>query len=95
MEAFFENCQSPLESMGIISVNAMEVELVRYALNVNQNYITNRDENMVHIKSQFGDASKKVPVIPLLNFSVFRNLIRGNYDFIWLAFEIESDRNNQ
>ena len=37
--------------MGIISVNAMEVELVRYALNVNQNYITNRDENMVHIKS--------------------------------------------
>ena len=51
MEAFFENCQSPLESMGIISVNAMKVELVRYALNVNQNYITNRDENMVHIKS--------------------------------------------
>ena len=51
MEAFFENCQSPLKSMGIISVNAMKVELVRYALNVNQNYITNRDENMVHIKS--------------------------------------------
>ena len=49
MEAFFKNCQSPLESMGIISVNAMKVELVRYALNVN--YITNRDENMVHIKS--------------------------------------------
>ena len=51
MEVFFENCSSPLESMGIISVNAMKVELVRYALNVNQNYIANRDENMVHIKS--------------------------------------------
>ena len=51
METFFEIFTSPLESMGIISVNAMKGELFRYALNVNQNHITNRAENMVQIKS--------------------------------------------